>query len=66
MSFLYYNVKTLDPELNSQTLKTHQSVDNQLVNSFIMCFNLQANKYLSEKACRYGWKTGQCTSVKYF
>ena len=43
--------------LFSQPLKTHHSVDNQLVNIYIVCLNLQANKYLSQKACRYGWKT---------
>lgn len=52
--------------LISQTLKTHHSVDNQLVTFFIVCLKLQANKYLSEKACRYGWKTRQGTAVKYF
>lgn len=44
--------------INSQTLKTHYIVDNQLINIFNVFLKLQANKYLSQKACRYGWKTG--------
>jgi len=52
--------------ITSQPLKTHYIVDNQLINSFIKHLKLQANKYLSQKACRYAWKTGQYTSIKYF
>jgi len=42
----------------SQALKTGYNVDNQFITSFNKFVKLQANTYLSKKACRYGWKTG--------